>query len=225
MRLAALVSGGKDSIFATYIAQMQGETISCIVTMSPESDESMLYHHPNTRHVQLQAESMRVPTITADPALHDEQRALKDVLVRAKEKHGAEGVVHGGIRSAYQRDAFANAADAAGLEVLAPLWGRDELAYMAELVDAKFRTIITSVSADGLDEAWLGREITHDALAELGALSERFGFNPSFEGGEAETFVLDCPLFARPIEICSSKTHWDGYRGRFEILEASLGGA
>jgi diphthamide synthase (EF-2-diphthine--ammonia ligase) len=56
----------------------------------------------------------------------------------------------------------------------------------------------------------------------LEKLSQKHGFNLSFEGGEAETFVIDCPLFLQPIKIEKSKKIWDGYRGRFEILEAKL---
>ncbi|KKL70694.1 hypothetical protein LCGC14_2102370, partial [marine sediment metagenome] len=52
--------------------------------------------------------------------------------------------------------------------------------------------------------------------------SKKYGFNLSFEGGEAETFVTDCPLFSYPIKIVKSKKIWDGYRGRFEILDAEL---
>ena len=59
-------------------------------------------------------------------------------------------------------------------------------------------------------------------LETLEKLSQKHGFNLSFEGGEAETFVFDCPLFSQPIKIEKSKKIWDGYRGRFEILEAKL---
>ena len=38
----------------------------------------------------------------------------------------------------------------------------------------------------------------------------------------AETFVTNCPLFKKPLFIQDSRTEWDGYRGRFEILEAKL---
>ena len=55
------------------------------------------------------------------------------------------------------------------------------------------------------------------------ALSVKHGFNLNFEGGEAETLVLDCPLFSRQILIEKSKSVWDGYRGIFEIEAASLG--
>ena len=57
---------------------------------------------------------------------------------------------------------------------------------------------------------------------ELNKLSEKYGFNLNFEGGEAETIVVDCPLYSEPIIINKSKTTWDGYRGRFEIEVAGL---
>ena len=93
---------------------------------------------------------------------------------------------------------------------------------MENLLKSKFQFIIISVTSGGLDESWLGKEITTEDLITLQNLSQKNGFNLSFEGGEAETFVTNCPLFTSPIKIEKSKTSWDGYRGRFEILEAKL---
>ena len=59
-------------------------------------------------------------------------------------------------------------------------------------------------------------------MSKLDKLSVKYGFNINFEGGEAETFVINCPLFKNHISIKKSKIVWDGYRGRFEILEAEL---
>lgn len=223
MRLAALVSGGKDGMFAAHLARTAGHEIACILTAEPDSAESKLCHHPNTRHVSLQAESMRVPQIRAPAASGGEAGAITESLAAAKEEHSVEGVVHGGILSGYQRAEFAGIAGRAGLQVLAPLWGAVQADYMRTLLASRFRFIMASVSADGLGESWLGREIDHGALDEILSRAERFGFNPSFEGGEAETFVLDCPLFERPIEVLRARVEWDGYRGTFEIEEARLG--
>ena len=88
---------------------------------------------------------------------------------------------------------------------------------MNELINSGFKFILTSVSSDGLDEAWLGKIITASDLSKLGELSEKYGFNLNFEGGEAETFVVDCPLYSYPIQITKSKKIWDGYRGTLEI--------
>jgi len=57
---------------------------------------------------------------------------------------------------------------------------------------------------------------------DLLILQSKYGLNATLEGGEGETFVLDCPIFASKIEIISSERHWDGVSGRLEINEARL---
>ena len=79
-----------------------------------------------------------------------------------------------------------------------------------------------TVSSDGLDDTWLGKPISKSNLNSLQQLSNKFGFNLNFEGGEAETFVINCPLFLNPIKINQGNKIWDGYRGRFEIVDAKL---
>jgi uncharacterized protein (TIGR00290 family) len=93
---------------------------------------------------------------------------------------------------------------------------------MNDLLDSKFEFIMTVVSSDGLDDSWLGKLIYKSDIDILKRLSQKFGFNLNFEGGEAETFVINCPLFTNSIKIIKSEKHWDGYRGRFEIVDAGL---
>ena len=93
---------------------------------------------------------------------------------------------------------------------------------MKNLIDSNFDFVMTTVSSAGLDDFWLGRQISKSDISILNELSRKFGFNLNFEGGEAETFVVDCPLFTTPIKIIQSEKNWDGYRGRFEIVDAEL---
>ncbi len=109
-----------------------------------------------------------------------------------------------------------------GLEIISPLWHIDQKDYLQELLESGFKFIITSVTSAGLDQSWLGREITRQDVEQLVKLSAKHGFNLAFEGGEAETFVIDCPLFCSPIGVIQANKIWDGYRGRFEITEAIL---
>ncbi len=95
---------------------------------------------------------------------------------------------------------------------------------MSELVDRGFRVIVVGVSAMGLGKEWLGSEIDKGAVAKLALLSRKYGFNLTFEGGEAETLVTDCPLFRKKLQIKKANAHWDGQRGIFEILEVALVG-
>ena len=54
MKLGSLFSGGKDSAFAIYLAQKQGHTITCLLSVFPRSNESHLLHHPNLKWTKLQ---------------------------------------------------------------------------------------------------------------------------------------------------------------------------
>jgi predicted ATP pyrophosphatase (TIGR00289 family) len=130
--------------------------------------------------------------------------------------------VHGGISSEFQKKRFENICKENDLNILTPLWKTNPEEYMNDLIDSGFKFILTSVSSDGLDETWLGKIITISDLSKLSELSDKYGFNLNFEGGEAETFVVDCPLYSHPIQITKSKKIWDGYRGRFEIEDTSL---
>ena len=105
---------------------------------------------------------------------------------------------------------------------MSPLWNKEPQFYMKELLNENFEYIISSVSSAGLNDSWLGKIIDKYGLDELEKLQKKFGFNLNFEGGEAETFVINCPLFEKRLLIQDSTTEWDGYRGRFEILEAKL---
>jgi len=225
MKVAVLFSGGKDSTFSIYKAKMKGHEVVCVVTIFPQSEESELLHYPNIKFTKLQSESMNIPQISikvdsTNP--NSEAQTLEEILIKAKDEFGIQGIVHGGIISEFQRKHFEKISQSLGITLISPLWKKNEKEYMQDLLESKFHFIVISITSDGLDESWLGKEITKEDLITLEQLSQKYGFNLSFEGGEAETFVTDCPLFSRPIKIVKSKKIWDGYRGRFEILEAKL---
>ena len=225
MNLASLFSGGKDSTYAIYMVQKQGHDIACLLSVFPNSDESHLLHHPNMAWTKLQSESMNIPQllISSDSDNTDEELSKLEILLqKAKEQFNIEGVVHGGIKSNFQKDKFETLCSKLNLIVVAPLWGIESQQYMNDLLYSKFEFIMTVISSDGLDDSWLGRLISKSDIDILKRLSQKFGFNLNFEGGEAETFVIDCPLFKNPIKINKFEKIWDGYRGRFEIVDAGL---
>ena len=225
MKIASLFSGGKDSVFAIHEVQNQGHNVVCLLSIFPKSDESHLLHHPNMKWTKLQSESMKIPQLFVSSDSDDvtvELSLLKVMLQKAKKQYGVKGVVHGGIQSNFQKDNFETLCSELGLILFAPLWGTDPEKYMNNLLDANFDFIMTTVSSGGLDDSWLGKLISRSDVDVLCDLSKKFGFNLNFEGGESETFVINCPLFTNPIKIVQSQKNWDGYRGRFEIVDAKL---
>ena len=148
--------------------------------------------------------------------------AVEQAIAQAKALYGIEGIVYGGISSNYQKQAFDEICARLKLTAIAPLWNAEPQEYMNTLVEQGFSIMIVGVSAMGLDKEWLGKQIDRAALKRLDTLSKKYGFNLTFEGGEAETLVIDCPIFHKRLQINSAKTHWDGQRGIFEIQDVAL---
>lgn len=225
MKLASLFSGGKDSVYSIFLANKQGHKVTCLLSVFPKSAESHLLHHPNLQWTSLQSESMQIPQLTIESKsdeTNNEITSLEKILIKSIEQYDVEGIVYGGIQSQFQKEKFENLCHKLNLKSVTPLWNSNPYEYMNELLFSNFRFIISSVSSGGLDDSWLGKIITKNDISTLYDLSQKFGFNLNFEGGEAETFVVDCPLFSNSINIIKSEKIWDGYRGRFEIVDARL---
>ena len=227
MRLAALVSGGKDSLYAAYLASKDGE-VSVIVAIKSLNPESYMYHVPNIDLVKLQAETMGLPLIFKESmgVKEEELVDLKDALSEAKTRYGVEGVVSGAIFSSYQKERVDRICDELGLVSLTPLWKREPEELWDEMFKAGFEVMISAVAAYGLTEAWLGRVMDREAVCELCDLHGICYVCTGGEGGEFETFVTYCPLFRERIVIEESMKVWDKQTmsGQFIIEKARLAG-
>jgi diphthine-ammonia ligase len=225
MKLAALYSGGKDSTFAISCAQEMGHQVACLITMHPIADDSSLFHYANSWVTEYLADAMHIPLVAfqvSGRSKEDEMNSLEEGIVHVKSLYGIEGIVHGGISSNYQKQAFEQVCARQGIAAVAPLWNSDPERYITELVNRGFHIIIAGVSTMGLDKKWLGRELDKESIAKLVSISKKFGFNLTFEGGEAETLVIDCPLYWKKLQINAAMTYWDGQRGIFEIRDVTL---
>jgi len=223
LKVGALFSGGKDSTYAAYLAS-KSNRLACLVTVFPRSDASYMFHYPDLKWTRLQAEVMGVPQLKQDtPGLKEEElRDLKAAILRAKEVYGLEGICTGALASVYQKSRVEKVCKDLGLECISPLWGADPEQHLKRLVKDGFVAIVVSVSALGLDRRWLGRVLDSAAVDELIALSRKFKFHPGLEGGEGETFVLDCPLFTAAIGVRRAEVQWRNDSGTYEILDAGL---
>lgn len=224
MRAGVLFSGGKDSTYAAYLAKRGGEDLRCLITLSPSRSDSYMFHYPNLRWTSLQAEAMRLPQVTVktEGVKEEELDDLKKAIATAVREYSIEAVYTGALASVYQRSRVERICGELGVRTVSPLWHIDQIAHLENILAAGFKVIVTGASALGLDESWLGRQLDEAMVADLARLQEKYGINPGLEGGEGETFVLDCPLFDRRIEVVSSRKHWNGDAGYLEILDAHL---
>ncbi|MCK5290085.1 MAG: TIGR00289 family protein [Candidatus Aenigmarchaeota archaeon] len=221
-RFAALISGGKDSIFAVHKAIESGMEPFCLIAIYPKRDDSYMFHHPNVHLTSLQAEAIGIKLIKkeTDAEKEEELSDLEDVLSVVAED--VDAVVTGAFFSNYQKERIDKICEKLGLESAAPLWQKDAEKTITEMVESGFKIIITKVAAEGLGEEWLGREIDRDAIDELVELNRKHKISIVGEGGEFETLVLDSPLFEKRIEIVSAKKKMEGLVGTYLIDKAVL---
>jgi len=227
MRAAVAYSGGKDSTRAVYECIKAGDEVCCLLNVIPGTPESYLFHYPNARWTKLQAEALNLPLLSKEvrgASEAEELNAFTELLAEAAAKYSVNCLYTGTVASQYQRRRFEEAAFNVGLKCINPLWGMNGEQILKDLIKLGFKTVIVSVSAAGLGPEWLGRVIDEAAIEDLKKVNRRYGVNLSFEGGEAETFVVDAPIFSKSIEITSSEIYWDGYVGFFLIKEARLVG-
>jgi diphthine-ammonia ligase len=133
-----------------------------------------------------------------------------------------DGVVTGAIQSTYQKQRIDRLCDELGIESVAPLWHQDPHELMKELINLKFKVIIIGVYAYGLDQTWLGKEITSESLEKLVELNEKYQISLVGEGGEYESLVLDAPIFKKRIEIIKAEASYENNSGVLTIKEARL---
>ena len=223
MKAAVLFSGGKDSTMAVYKAIEEDYDVEYLVSMLSDNPESYMFHVPNIHITDLSSEAMGIPLIKAKThgVKEKELDDLKRVLNKLKDK-GVEAIFAGALASEYQKSRIDQLCKDLGLMSNAPLWHIDPKEYMEEIIDSGFEVIIISVSAEGLDESWLGRRIDHELLEEILNLNSKYGMHMAFEGGEAETLVLDCPIFKKRIKIIESSNVWDRDSGYLMITKAEL---
>ena len=221
MRVASLISGGKDSLYSTYIAHQYGWDVTHAVTVKPEK-LSWMYHTENVHLVNFIADSMRLPLV--ERCTDAEKEEELDDLKSALRSIDIDGVISGAIASEYQRTRIERVCHELEMKSFTPLWHKKEDMLLHEMIKAGFKIMIVAVAAEGLGEKWLGREIDTHCIEELEKVRKKYGINISGEGGEYETLVTDCPLYTKKLKVEEARKERDGGRWALNIKKVRMEG-
>jgi len=220
LRVAVLVTSGKDSALALYRAIKRGYEVAYLVTMIPQRQDSWMFHYPNIHLTDLFARAVGIPLVKAETAgvKEAEVEDLKKLLATLD----IDAVVSGAISSQYQKKRIDGICRELGLKSIAPLWHKDPLKLLNELVKLKIETIIVGVYAYGFTQDWLGKKIDQTTINELVELNKKYQVSLVGEGGEYETLVLDAPFFKEKIELVETEKLWEVQSGYLLIKKAVL---
>lgn len=220
MRVAALVSGGKDSVLALHAAQCHGWDVTHLVTVRSRATDSWMFHVPNTDLAPLLAEATGIPLVTVHTAGEKEDEVGD--LERALAGLPLDGFVSGALASEYQRTRLEGVGHRLGLRSFTPLWHKPPEAILRTVTGPGWDVRIAAVAAEGLTERWLGRRLDPAAVEDLLALRARHGVHPGGEGGEYESLVLDAPCYRQRIEVVRATPEWRRDGGVWRVEEARL---
>jgi asparagine synthase (glutamine-hydrolysing) len=224
MKLGVLFSGGKDSTFATELADYGQNEVVCLMSMKSENKDSYMFHTPNIDLTELQAKSLNLPLISSKTEGKKEAELidLRRLIQKAQKEYGIEGVVTGAVESVYQASRIQKICSDLKLWCFNPLWQLDQEELLNQLIKRGYEIIISGIAAYPMDEKWLGRKLTKTMIEELVELREKFGVNPAGEGGEFESLVLNGPNFKKRIQINKYKIQYKNHAGVFSVEDAEL---
>lgn len=223
MRVAVLFSGGKDSNFALFESGKFHDVV-CLITMKSQNSHSYMFQSAGVDFTSVQAEALGLPQIIHETRGEKEAELddLRDAILEAKEAYGIEGVVTGAINSAYQASRVQRICMDLDLWCFNPLWQKDQLDFLHELLDAGFKVMIVGVASYPFDSSFLGEVLDESLIEELRVMGEQYKINPAGEGGEIETFVLDGPTFLKRIEILKSRVEMDSENSGELVIEDAM---
>ncbi|PIO63902.1 hypothetical protein TELCIR_14486 [Teladorsagia circumcincta] len=215
MDVVGLISGGKDSCYNMMCATEDGNRIVALANLHPGDRgelDSYMYQCVGSEGVAMIADAMRLPLyrreIKGKPVNQNYDYTVRRLFCRIV----PDGIVParrscvsvGAILSSYQKLRVEDVCRRLDLVPLCYLWERDQKELLSEMLRSGLNAILIKVAAVGLNKSHLGKTLS-EMESTLNRLHLQYGVHPCGEGGEYETFVLDCPLFHKRIAVEESE--------------------
>lgn len=195
MKAAALFSGGKDSLYAVYLAEKKGISVDHLITLLPTLPWPSP-HAENMEALKLLAKSMDKNHIIID---FKEENRFIDILKHVE----IDALVAGDINVEAHLTGLKDVCNKTGLKLIEPIYGKNTSDLFYKIFSLGFKALITGVNLKYLKEEWLGFIISQET--ELSFLSKIGSVDPLGENGEFHTLVLECPLYHKEFKVKAVK--------------------
>lgn len=214
MRVVALVSGGKDSIYTLCKMIDAGHDIVCCIYMHSKIDtvDSFMYQTIGYEEVRKIEEALEIPFLYKETKCRtinqkneytetpmDEVEDLYEAVKETKETYACEGVCSGAIFSTYQKKRVENVCERLQMTSFTPLWMKDQKTLLNEMISYGIDAIIVKIASPLLKKSHLGSNISSIPAILSKYASGNYEMNFCGEGGEFETITINCPHFKKKI--------------------------
>ncbi len=182
----AFYSGGKDGLYALYLAEKSGIKISYLLAL--KTTIGLSPHWENFGALKTLAGAMGKELLTFDMARGS------DALAKFIGSLGADYLIAGDVFLGDHRVWVESLAGRAGVEALEPLWRRNTFDLALEMLREGFEWAIIAVDRKKLPKEALTYTFSSENDLE-NFLKTYPGVDPVGEFGEFHTVVLASPLF------------------------------
>ncbi|ASJ03475.1 ATP pyrophosphatase [Thermococcus profundus] len=188
----AFFSGGKDGLYALYLAERKGIEVPYLLTL--KTSIGLSPHWENFGALKVLADAMGKELLTFD------MKEGSDALANFIGSLCVDYLIAGDVFLEDHLKWVESLAEKGGVKPLEPLWGRDTRDLAEEMLKAGFKWAIIAVNKEKLGKDWLG--YTFRSLKDLRKfLNENPHVDPIGEAGEFHTVVLESPLFGERFNI------------------------
>jgi uncharacterized protein (TIGR00290 family) len=199
MKTVIAFSGGKDSTLALYNIQQNPdfEVDSLLVTLT-EGFNRVSIHGVRYEMLKKQSKSLGIPLREVWIPQDCPNKVYQERMEKAVSGMLSDGVTHmvfGDIHledvRAYREEMLAET----GIIPIFPLWNRPVEELGREFIGLGFKTVLTCIDLEQLDQEFAGRVYDGDFLKDYPENCDVCG-----ENGEFHTYVFNGPNFEFPIE-------------------------
>jgi diphthine-ammonia ligase len=194
-RAAISWSGGKDCCTALLRTYRDYDVVA-MITMFAEDGARSRSHGLRPEVLSAHAQRLGLRNLTGRCSW----RSYTTEYIRLLSEASAMGITHivfGDIMGDAHRAWDEGVCAVHGLTAVLPLWGESTRTLVEEFIATGSTAVIVTARCAYLDETWLGRPISLEAVEEL----ESRGVDPCGEFGEYHTLVMSTPLFSSPLEV------------------------
>ncbi len=189
-------SGGKDSCYAMMLALNQGFVPQVVLNMMNENGKVSRSHGIPISVLNQQAQKMKLPLVAVPATWGDYEEKYISTLKILQSKYDLDAAVFGDIDLQSHKDWEDKVCEAASIKAVLPLWQKDRIDLVNEMIDNGIETMIVSCNLQ-MGESYLGKILTKELALEL----LKKGIDPCGENGEFHTLVINCPMFSEVIEL------------------------
>ncbi len=214
MKGVAFFSGGKDGLYALYLAERSGIEVPYLLAL--KTTIGLSPHWENLNSLKTLAKAMGKELLTFDMA------GESDALAKFIGSLGVDYLIAGDVLLEDHKVWVEGLAERAGVKALEPLWGRDTLELAMEMLRESFEWAIIAVDKEKLPREAL--TCTFTSKKDLEKFLKTYpGVDPVGEFGEFHTVVLASPLFEGrfKLEVKSFEESGRYYWVRFGLVGKS----